>query len=427
MTPEEIGKKVAMKTGLRVADAGRFERFVLQRAKLLGFGDLDGYAKFLEGKSQEWQEIARFLSSSETFFFRDHGQFELLRRRIFPELFARHAKDKTLRIWSAGCASGEEAYSLAILIDFILPEREEWNISIFGTDIDSQAIEKAKAGRFRKWSFRSVPTEWLQNHFRQEGEKLVLSDRIRDMVRFSVLNLVGDPFPDLEFRDMDLILCRNVFIYFDPQSISLVASRFAASLRSGGYLLTAHTELIGQRIPGLSSLLFPEGVLYRKENESPLKTEIPLPLPTKTSPAAIESVPGETRQTILRDAPPSPMLEALEHANRGRIDPAEASCRKAIEADPLDAAPYFLLAQIEQMKGNPDAAEEFLKKTLYLEPEHVAAHLELAALKEKKGDAPRAKSLRQAALSILRAMPDDELVHPYETSAGEIAIWLDAP
>ena len=248
---DELVQLAVLRIGLRIQNDAR-DRFVgilLTRAEHLGYASLKEYQAFLDGRqaTEEWEELARLFTCGETFFFRDHGQFDLLHLRLLPELIAQHRNDKILRLWSAGCASGEEVYSLAILVDMLLPERDGWDILILGTDINSEAIAKARHGRYGQWSFRLIPAEMQQRYFHQEGSEWLLDERIRRMVTFRVANLVTEPFPDMDSKlsDMDLILCRNVFIYFSPSAVHAVTAKFAATLREGGYLLTAHTELIG--------------------------------------------------------------------------------------------------------------------------------------------------------------------------------------
>ncbi|MDO8810998.1 MAG: CheR family methyltransferase, partial [Gallionella sp.] len=216
---DELAQLTARRIGLRIPDdvRDRFVGMLRERAAHLGYSSLKDYQTFLVGRqaSEEWEELVRVFTSGETFFFRDHGQFDLLRLRLLPELIAQHRSDKTLRLWSAGCASGEEVYSLAMLVDMLLPERDGWDILILGTDIDSAAIAKAQRGHYGQWSFRMAPPALQQRYFHLDGKDWILDERIRRMVTFRVANLVGEPFKNsasepgvgYELHDMDLILC----------------------------------------------------------------------------------------------------------------------------------------------------------------------------------------------------------------------------
>ncbi len=441
---DKLAQLAAQRIGLRIPDDAhdRFIDILREHARRRGYSALADYRNFLASKqaAEEWEELARAFTSGETFFFRDHGQFDLMRLRLLPELIERHRSDKTLRLWSAGCASGEEAYSLAMLLDMLLPERDGWDILILGTDIDSAAIAKAQRGQYGRWSFRMIPPEIQQRYFHTESaihnpqSAFILDECIRRMVTFRVSNLVGEPFPDLasELHDMDLILCRNVFIYFDPAAVSAVAEKFTATLCEGGYLLTAHTELIGHPVQELKSRLFAEGVVYQRRNTSNADCRLRIAeqpnadfglqnaeLKTSAPPQSAINIPqstGSAFEILLK--------EARAHADRGEFDVAEQVCHKALAVYPLAPAPYFLLAQLAQLKGDFNQAKECLNKAIYLDSHFVAAYLELAALCERDDDIPRAQTLRRAALGIVRSMPSSEVIEQYETTAGELTQWL---
>jgi chemotaxis protein methyltransferase CheR len=360
--------------------------------------------------------------NGETYFFRDHGQFDLLRLRLLPELIERRRQAKTLRLWSAGCSSGEEAYSLAILVDLLLPRRDGWDILILGSDIDQPALEKARRGRYGQWSFRMAAPSWQQQYFRRQRDEWVLEERLRSMVTFRAGDLLGKLLAGGEWREMDLILCRNVFIYFDTDAVTMVAAKLADALSAGGYLMTGHTELIGHRVQNLQCRLFTEGVVYQRVSARPAKPP-PLVRPPPPPPAVVQPRPP--------CQPPPVMLSGEEllatargFADRGEYERAAQICQQALDVTPLAAGPHFLLAQLAQLRGDFKRAGELLTKTLYLDPRSVAAYLELAALCERTENLPRAQTLRRAALDIVRTLPDDAAIEPYETTAAEMAQWL---
>jgi len=439
---DALKQLLAQKTGLHVPPQAhdRFIRMLHEQASRRGFATLDEYRIFLLGDTdgEDWEEFIRHFTSGETFFFRDHGQFELLRNQLLPELIARHRADKTLRFWSSGCASGEEAYSLAMLVDLLLPERSDWNILILGTDIDSRALAKARQGRYSRWSFRLFPAALQQRYFHQQQHEWLLDKRICDMVSFSTVNLVDQSFPDYasELHDMDLILCRNVFIYFHSSAVSAVALKLAETLLDGGYLLTAHTELMNRPIPGLQSRLFTEGIVYQRstlpavhEIPAPVAVAIEWPSPPALPPmiATFEERKVEVRELALVANPALELYSAArQYADQGEYQLAEQMCHQALSADPLLANAYFLLAQLAQLQENQQQAKDYLNKALYLDDRCLAAYLELAMLYERSGDMARAKALRLSALHIVRGMAEDERIEDYETTAGELARWLSS-
>jgi chemotaxis protein methyltransferase CheR len=449
---EELERLARRQIGLRIPDDAR-NRFVAklrERAAHLGYASLNHYQTYLAGQqaTEEWEILSRIFTCGETFFFRDHGQIDLLRLHLLPELIAQHHNDKTLRLWSAGCASGEEAFSLAMLVDMLLPNRAGWNILILGSDIDSEAIARAQRGRYGQWSFRMVPEELQQRYFHRQGQEWVLDQSILRMVTLRVSNLVVDPFPDSnsELHGMDLILCRNVFIYFNSPVVNSVAAKFSATLCEGGYLLTAHTELIGHGVRELESRMFVEGVVYQRIScqhraVRPVGPPAPgvAPLARQALPAVKSSISIASKlqtaagQAVLAisHAPASAapiedviLKEARAHADRGEFDLAGLICRKALEVNALAAAPYFLLAQLAQVNGDFSLAKECLNKAIYLDSHFVAAYLELAALCERADDMPRAQTLRRVALGIVRNVPNNEMIEQYEMSAGSLTQWL---
>lgn len=207
------------------------------------------YLAMLEEEHQisveEWRALVLDLTTGESYFFRDDGQMRLLQETVIPELLRFRETEKQLRVWSAGCSSGEEPYSLAMLIQQLLPERSEWNILIKGTDINEQALHSARRGCYGHWAFRGVSHEVVANYFLRYRDEWQLQSSIRSMVDFDKLNLIKDLFPSTASNlcDLDLIVCRNVFIYFSSEAIAGIMGRFAASLRPGGYILTGHAEI----------------------------------------------------------------------------------------------------------------------------------------------------------------------------------------
>ncbi len=377
--------------------------------------------------------------NSETYFFRDHGQFDLLRRCILPEIIDRHRLKKTLRFWSAGCASGEEAYSLAMVLDMLLPKRDGWNILIIGSDINPAMLTKARIARYGRWSFRMVPDGIQQRYFEQKGSEWQLEESIKRMVDFRLIDLIETPFPQGELCDMDLILCRNVFIYFDVDTVSAVANKLANAICDGGYLITAHAELGGIDLDGMRSRLFTESVVYQRSSTDAVKTldairsepcitpiatasftHYSLPKNADTKYAPVSTLPRTQTEPNIDDD----LATAKHYADRGEYDEAERICHQILDRAPLAAPVQFLLAQLAQLRGEFEIAESLLTKTLYLDPNCVAATLELAALYERRKKTSKALTLRRTALDIVQALPADTNIEPYDMTAKEIAQWL---
>jgi chemotaxis protein methyltransferase CheR len=269
---EAFVRLIAKHTGLEIRErdkAALSEKIVL-RMKDIKLDIPDTYYQLLKSSTseshQEWKNFINLLTNSESYFFRDKDQFNLLRNHIFPELIQRKQDSKNIRICSAGCSSGEEPYSLAILLTELLPNPQEWNLKIVGIDINQEALHKAELGVYRPWSFRRVEEEVVQQYFQLINHQYHINSSIKQMVKFQSFNLFKEVFPrpGSEIQDLDLILCRNVFIYFEPSAIAKVLEKFYNALQPLGYLLTGHAELSGQNLSQFQTKVFPESVVYQK-------------------------------------------------------------------------------------------------------------------------------------------------------------------
>lgn len=275
---------IAVRTGLqtRQQDQTHVHKKILARMQVLKIFELAQYYKLLEASTpqsdREWQNLVAILTTGESYLFRDQGQINLLKNKILPELIAyqRNLKVKenrqkaSLKIWSAGCSTGEEAYSLAILLHELLPKQDDWQITILGTDINPEAIKKAKQGIYNSWSFRTLSPELQRRYFSPHHSNWKIDTQIQERVKFYTGNLIQDKFPDStsDICDLDLIVCRNVFIYFNAAAITTVLGKFYQSLRPGGYLMTGHAELCSQELHQFQTQVLPESLVYQRHFSS---------------------------------------------------------------------------------------------------------------------------------------------------------------
>lgn len=476
-----IKSLVAEKIGLvvRSEDEKRFCEVILSRVKRHKLSESNDFYLALKSNTltseKEWRKLVSLLTVGESYFFRDKGQFKVLREHILPKLISKTQNGLELNIWSAGCSTGEEAYSIAIMIDELLAERSRWKIVIRGTDINEEAIEKAKKGLFPKWSFRGVDQELQRKYFRRHKDGLQIIDEIKEMVEFRFENLLDIPTDvDTGFGLMDLIVCRNVFIYFNSESIARVLSGFTGLLNKEGYLITGHGELFGQghEIRHLTMKVLPESVFYQKpgnvlltgyldssdQGQRRVDPECPSPrcvsrAETRKNPAPetkekldlkrIEPIPADVNskldsiflrgdyasvikigEDVVKNNPNdlgTQQLLANAYANIGLHEKAEEKCRRIIEIDSTSANPYFLLATIAEARGDSEQAKELLKKVIYLDPTFVAAYLELSGLYDRENDGQRATKMRHAALELLKTRSCHTLIEPYkDTTVGEL-------
>lgn len=430
---------IASRIGLlvREQDDAMLRKVVAERVRALNLSCAEQYCQFLgsdEGIRHERKELVIPFTTGETYFFRDSGQHVLLQDRILPARLERRKMERALRIWCAACSSGEEAYSLAILLDELMGDQSQWNILILGTDINHHAIEKARRGIYTEWSFRGMSDERRQRYFHRHKDTWVLDDSIRSRVTFQTVDLVADEFPDhaAELYDMDLILCRNAFIYMAPHMVSHIADKFTETLADGGILITGHGELYAHHLGQLRARVFPESIVYQKVTPpffsqppaSLVETQRPVPEKLKAVFPAVQkakaAVPVPPPQQAAADAAKekavSEMLQAWQYANQGQPEMAAKSCSEMIARNPLDAEPHYLMAMLAQERGNFAEAKNLLKKVIYLAPSFIAAYLDLGDLYAREGEDARAVKMRSTARDLLKRLPGDEPAKLYGSS-----------
>ncbi len=219
------------------------ERRLRRAGRELGVGEAErGLRRLLETPLDRRQlgVLAGHLTIGETYFFREPPAFEYLERVVFPD-WVRGGCDRGRRprIWVAGCSTGEEAYSIAILLQRLVPGWSAWNPPITATDVNPRALRRAEAGCYGRWSFRGAPGWVVEGYFqRQDGGRFQLLPRVREKVAFAAHNLVEDPFPE----GLDLIVCRNVLIYFQREKAQEIIRGFGRSLVEGGWLILGAAE-----------------------------------------------------------------------------------------------------------------------------------------------------------------------------------------
>jgi len=197
-------------------------------------------------ESPELEHLIRGITVGESYFFRDDAQCSLLKHELLPAIIdrKRRADDKMIRIWSAGCAGGQELHSVAIYLAGLLPDIDQWNIHLLGTDINTDVLREAISGKYTKWSLRAMHADDIKKYFTVRDEIYTLRSALRKMTKFAYLNLFSDSFPSIltETTTLDLILCRNVFIYFDTASTNAVMDKFTECLNPGGVIILGASD-----------------------------------------------------------------------------------------------------------------------------------------------------------------------------------------
>lgn len=231
--------------GLYFDDNSKYliEKRLTRRVRSHHLNDFRDYYRFIlydRNFEEELSAIIDVLTVNETYFFREQNQLRALSEEILEELKVRNSARKTLRIWSAGCSTGEEPYTIAMLLN----ERENfigWDIEIYGSDINQRVLQTARKGIYRKNSFRTTEPYFIKKYFVEEDGSHKILDSVKRYVNFSYLNLL-DPYKTKFLGKMDVILCRNVLIYFDGNSRRRVIENFYERLVDGGFLLLGHAE-----------------------------------------------------------------------------------------------------------------------------------------------------------------------------------------
>ena len=231
--------------GLFFDDGAKFllERRLSRRLKLHQLDDFRDYYRFLlydRKRDEELTCVIDLLTVNETFFFREQNQLKAFSDEILPELRETNKDTKRIRIWSAGCSTGEEPYTIAMLV-LEFGYLYGWDIEILGSDINQRVLTIARRGVYRKNSFRSTGNSFVDKYFTEENGSFTISEEVKRLVSFSCLNLM-DPFKARFMGKMDVIFCRNVLIYFDQHARKKVVDTFYDTIVEGGYLLLGHAE-----------------------------------------------------------------------------------------------------------------------------------------------------------------------------------------
>lgn len=396
----------------------RTRRSLLHRAALeamreFGTTDRDEFVRRACSDERHLSRLATLATVGETYLFRYGEQLDELRRVAIEPLVAerrRHARP-SLRVWSAGCSTGEEAYTLAIVLAEAVGDVGRWDIRVVGTDLNADALARARRGAYGQWSMRGSWAEharWLK----PAADGLRVAAEIRRLVTFEQHNLATLPVLPVSLRDkaIDLIVCRNVVIYLDRSVIGRILDGFHGSLAAGGWLVMAPVEA---SIPGLRHRfdVWPSaaGTLYRRGAAAPaarlpVKRAPRTPAPAVTIPAAIP-VRGAPRRP-----PAAEVLLAGTRslADAGRLSEARDACVELLRRHPGSVDGHLLLASIAEAQDDVAGASDALRRTIYLDRQRASAHFRLGLLEWRGGRTKRAAARLQRALQLVEGHRDDE-------------------
>jgi chemotaxis protein methyltransferase CheR len=408
---------------------------VRRRLRALNLSATAAYLDLLQDLARgeaEWAALEAEITIGETFFFRYAEQFVALRQTILPEILARNAGSRRLRIWSAGCANGSEPYSLAILLRQMLGEAiADWRITLLGTDLNEASLESARLGTFSPWALRSMPPEERARDFMPVpgGRGWQLRPQHRAMVRFQRQNLLDLLKPDaaLEMNEFDLVLCRNVLIYFHPDVVLQLVHAMAERLVPGGWLLLGHAEPSPAYAQFLEPVSLPGTAAWRRGGEDlPPLPEMPAPesVPPPPAPAMPWVPPVLPEAPLPRPAPsqPTPAMPAIAlpaasagealhraraRADLGDLEGASLACRQGLEAEPTHPALHYYEALIARARGESPAAERAFRRAIALRDDFAMAHYQLGLLLLGEGRLIPGRKAIAVAARIAQALPDD--------------------
>jgi chemotaxis protein methyltransferase CheR len=388
--------------------------FVRNRLEESGCPDVDAYLALVTGpdNTYELQRLIDEATVQETYFFRNTPQIRALRRHVLPELI-KHSAERPLTIWSAGCATGEEPYTIAMLVRELLPNATPEQVTILATDVSTAALEAARAAHYGPRAVAMTEPGDVNRWFIPEKDGYRVRDDVRDLVTFRHHNLVTEPVPYAPGQ-LDLLLCRNVTIYFSRATTRALMERFHAALSDGGYLFLGHSETLWQLSDAFTLVPLGDAFVYRKNTSGQRRSTLPdRRLASEVPPVLVgerRGLVGDRRRNA-KVVPTQPTVADHLRAARqalasGRYLDVIEQAKAGAAIDPLDAEAHLLAGQGLANLGRHAEAVPELRKVLYLDPGCARAHLLLAGSLDRLGErAAAARSYRMAAAVVNGADP----------------------
>ncbi|PIQ89341.1 MAG: hypothetical protein COV72_03580 [Candidatus Omnitrophica bacterium CG11_big_fil_rev_8_21_14_0_20_42_13] len=436
------------------------------------------YYNFLTSFSSGRAELLALLDTvtiGETDFFRTLAHFDVLGGYVLPEIIKRKfnflnkdlknledAASIMLKIWSAGCSTGEEPYSLAIKLLEVFPDANYHNTAILATDVNRERIDKARFGRYGRRAIRNLSPEILEKYFTVNGNEYEIADRVKSLVRFTRHNLATDDFNLDYMRDVDIIFCRNVLIYFNLDNTKRIIDNFYNCLNDQGYLFIGPAESLWQISDKFKPIEFPHAFIYTKTMDYQAEAEKPFisipeldlaDIKLTEEPPSEESfrqmeeniaLKEEREKKVSREASEVLYQEGIrlfnikEHekalelfdkvitndpafikayfakatilANQGKYQEAVAELKRIIKIDNLFIEAYYLMGVLSDRLGDLGDAIEQFKKVIYISPEVVLAYFNLANIFYCQKKFKKAEREFRNAINMLEKKSKDEIV-----------------
>jgi chemotaxis protein methyltransferase CheR len=426
---QEASALIEARTGLSCAAQLR----VNLEAILAELGGNDGVAfvqnlRAAPDSSATWQRLMQALVIGETYFFRNRAHFQLLSDVILPDISPRR---RGLNFWSAGCASGEETYSIGMTLYEHLPDYASRKIHLIGTDINNYAVIAARNAVYRSWAFRQTDSAFRARYFDAVEGGYHVKSFIQSMATFRQANLLaGAPLPQL-----DVIFCCNVLLYFEDAAVARAENLLFEALAPGGWLILGQAEAVRSQRERWTTHIFPGAIAYQKplsahnstiwqiappaRNGSAEKTvqpKTPAPIP-QSYPDAVTCFRAEQYAeaerillSVLAQQPghaAAHVLSACIFANRGAMTRAQHYLDKALKLDSLQADAHYLKGVLYLETGSDSSAMEALRAAIYCRRGHPLAAMILGTLYLRKHETSRARRTWDEALEMLDGAPPD--------------------
>ncbi len=456
-TLDTLTRLIEQRTGLNVYAQFRSELHPL--LEQLAGGDLVRLLHHLRATDEtdsQWQALINTLTIGETYFMRDKEHFRLLRTRILPQIILEKRQQKRLEltIWCAGCATGEEPYSVAITLQEFLPDIAKWKVTLIGTDINQRAIDTARQALYRKWSFRHTEPGFEKRYFEPSDNGAQLKSEIHKMVTFKRANVLDTP----PVTHCDIIFCRNVLLYLGKESIRQVENNIFEALTNGGWFILGHAEALRYQRERWLLHIFPGTPIYQKpvttalaksaptapkpiihdpiENAESFVTIDPNNSPTAAYSAAVQAIQSDNYPAaerylveVLAKQPNyarAHTLLAFIFAGRQAYPEAHAHLDKAMKYEPLLADAHYIRGLLHLEQKEIAEAQEVLRAALYCNRQHIMAADLLGTLRAQAGDLPDAYRLwRNAQRALTAYAPQDYISDFSDITAGALDTLLN--
>ena len=454
---------IEQRLGLQYAGSSlaELEAIMTARMRELQCRSVDAYLKQLESdgsRHEELRELAAKLTIGETYFFRAPEQLSVFSAVAIPRLTGGDPA-RPIRILSAGCSTGEEPYTLAMILRELGPLAPV-EVSILAIDINPGALAKARRGNYSAWAMRATPPDCVEKYFRRERAQFVLNESVQAMVRFDERNIACEDYQFWQPHRFDIIFCRNVIMYLSARVVGEVIARFARALAPDGFLFLSHAEPL-RGISQAFHVQHAESAFYyvlrkpsgsptwpapRARTVSPRKDVVRPPMPL-VSPKRVTAEPAPPSFAAMNPAekgaslslgaalmkteqydealatlealapadrldPDVLLLTAIIQLERGQLDQAAALCSSLLALDGLNAAAHYLTALCHEHGGHRAAAIDSYRVGVYLDAAFAMPHLRLGLMFRRDGDRQSARRELQSA-SVLLAQEDPARVLLY--------------